>query len=511
MDSDHNMEQEENLKRSAGVLLHITSLPSGFGIGDLGAEAYLFADFLESNKQHYWQILPLNITEGAQGYSPYSATSCMAGNTLLISPELLTEHQLLTVDDLSASRVAARNQADFAEAEKIKDVLFSKAYEKFKQRPDLKKSLLKFAREEAYWLDDYALYAVMKKINQNKPWYAWPQKYKYRDGEMLLKFSVEYSDELLKEKWLQFIFFQQWKHLKDYCNRKNILIFGDLPFYISYDSVDVWANPEIFSIDETGVMTGVAGVPPDYFNANGQQWGMPVFKWDVLRQKNYDWWVKRVRRNVMLYDLIRFDHFRAFSSYWEIPQGEATAINGQWRTGPGASFFDRLKKELGRMPFVAEDLGDIDASVHQLRDEFNFPGMKVLQFAFSDDMAKSDHIPHNYLNNFIVYTGTHDNNTTVGWYRQDIDKNIKKNLRRYIGSVVSHKNIHRHLITLAYASTASVAIIPMQDVLGLDEEARFNTPASLDNNWTWRLKRNDLTSTSVDLKSLALFYNRALN
>jgi 4-alpha-glucanotransferase len=505
------MKNENTARRSAGILLHISSLPSAFGIGDFGPEAYSFADFLAKNKQHYWQLLPLNMTDAGQGQSPYSATSCMAGNVLFISPEQLVNQQLLSEEDISVFRKTSRSKVNFNEAAHLRDLLFQKAYENFKQRSDLRNAFLKFVREEANWLDDFAFFILLKRKNHNKPWWLWPQKYKDRDIEMLVKFSLEYGDELLKEKWLQFTFFQQWSELKDYCNGKEVLIFGDLPFYVSHNSADVWAHREFFSIDENGTMTSMAGVPPDYFNAEGQQWGMPIFKWDVLKEKNYDWWIKRIKKNLKLYDLLRFDHFRAFSSYWEIPKGEKTAVNGQWKKGPGSLFFKQMKKEFGCMPFVAEDLGDIDAPVHQLRDEFDLPGMKVLQFAFSGDMPTSEYIPHNYSNNFIVYTGTHDNNTTVGWYRQDANKHTKKNLRRYIGSVISQKNIHRHLIKLAYASAANTVIIPMQDVLGFNEEARINTPASLQNNWTWRLKKNDLVRTSVDLLALSVFYNRAGN
>jgi 4-alpha-glucanotransferase len=503
------MESAGTLERSAGVLLHITSLPSAFGVGDLGPEAYLFANFLKEHSQRYWQILPLNTTGAAQGYSPYSSTSCMAGNTLLISPQLLVNDALLDETDLSEFHISNKGRARFEEAARVREILFAKAYDRFKKSDGLRLVFIKFMREEAYWLDDYALYVVIKKYNDNKPWYEWPAKYKHRDAEMLLKFSVEYGDDLIKEKWLQFIFFRQWYFLKDYCNSKNIQMFGDIPFYVSHDSADVWAHRDIFCLSDTGEIKGIAGVPPDYFNSDGQLWGMPVFRWDVLREQNYDWWVKRIRKNISLFDLVRFDHFRAFSSYWEVPSGEKTAVNGKWKQGPGAAFFDHLKKVLGKLPFVAEDLGDIDAPVYQLRDEFALPGMKVLQFAFSENMPLSDHIPHNFSNRFIVYTGTHDNNTTLGWFEDEAGRQIKKNLKRYLGRNISKRNVHKCLIRLAYASTAVVVIIPMQDLLGLTAEARMNTPASSGvHNWSWRMRKSNPQKLAVDPGELATFFNR---
>ncbi len=496
--------------REAGVLLHITSLPSRFGIGDFGPDAYKFADFLKENNQQYWQLLPLTITETAQGFSPYSASSCMGGNTLLISPEQLVKDKLLDVDSLKEYAIPNKSKVDFHESVRIKTELFNKAHQNFldqKNNP-LQKEFEMFCREESYWLDDFALYMNIKHTHKSIPWYDWPDPYKFRDDKTLKKFTEDNHNLLLKEKWLQFIFFKQWKALRQYCNEKGIKIFGDLPFYISYDSVDVWSNGEIFSLDRNGDMLGMAGVPPDYFNADGQLWGMPVFKWDVLKKSNYDWWIKRIRKNIELYDLLRFDHFRAFAAFWDVPKGEKTAVKGVWKAGPGKPFFKVLKKEFKEMPFVAEDLGDIDELVHELRDDFSLPGMKVLQFAFSNDIAKSDHIPHNYANNFIAYTGTHDNNTSRGWLRENKDKSILKNLKLYLGKPFSEKNIHINLINLAYASVARIAIIPMQDILGLDEKSRINTPASTTNNWQWRMKGSDFKNIEIDLKGLTEFYNR---
>jgi 4-alpha-glucanotransferase len=476
--------------RGAGILLHITSLPSPFGIGDLGPQAKAFADFLHRGKQKYWQVLPLNPVEQAQGYSPYSALSSMAGNPLVISPELLVEDGLLTRDNLKKYRTPSRTSVEFEKAERIKRELFMKAYLKFSTKTSsaLHDEYNTFCRKESSWLDDFALYMALKTEHQ-KPWYEWPEAFKLRQPKALKAFIRENEEAIDQVKWLQFIFMKQWQDLKRYCNDLNIRLFGDLPFYVSYDSADVWANPEIFSLSEEGRMTGVAGVPPDYFNADGQLWGMPVFKWDVLKKRNYDWWISRLSKNIELYDLLRLDHFRAFADFWEVPATEKTAINGKWQPGPGSEFFNAVKKALGKLPFVAEDLGDINEAVHKLRQEFNFPGMKILQFSFGDNMSQSDYIPHNYIDpNFIAYTGTHDNNTTVGWYRKDIGKKERRNLSVYLGKRINEKNVHVELTRLAYSSVAAVTIIPVQDVFGLDESARMNVPASTAGNWSWRLQ-----------------------
>ncbi|MGV3509725.1 MAG: 4-alpha-glucanotransferase, partial [Sphingobacteriaceae bacterium] len=402
--------------RGAGVLLHITSLPSPFGIGDLGPGAKRFADYLSMARQKYWQILPLTPTEEGQGYSPYSAISSMAGNPLLISPELLAEDGLLEETLLKEYQLKDKSKVDFSSAGQIKNKLLDEAYHNFCSNADksLHTEFDVFCKKEADWLDDFSLYLALKHYYQGKPWYEWPEEYKLRDSEALEQFSKDYDDQIAKTKWFQFVFMKQWNSLKEYCNKLNIHLFGDLPFYISNDSSDVWANKEIFCLDEDGRMANVAGVPPDYFNDNGQLWGMPLFKWDVLKDRNYDWWVKRIKKNMQLYDLLRLDHFRAFSSYWDVPAQEETARNGEWKPGPGSDLFRVLKQELGELPFVAEDLGDIDQPVFDLRDEFDLPGMRVLQFAFGDDLPKSVHVPHNFNPNSIVYTGTHDNNTTLG-------------------------------------------------------------------------------------------------
>jgi malto-oligosyltrehalose synthase/4-alpha-glucanotransferase len=498
-------------ERGAGILLHITSLSSPFGIGDLGPEAKAFADFLHRNGQKYWQLLPINPTEGGQGYSPYSAISSNAGYPLLISPELLVKDGLLSGDDVSPYYQPSYDRADYAKAEEIKTGLFTKAWEHFKsgKAEHLKTPYETFCNKEKNWLDDFALYAVLKKENGGKPWYEWKEDLKDRQQKALDSFKKKHKEEIEKTRWLQFIFDKQWKELKDYCNNRNIQLIGDMPFYVSYDSSDVWANKEIFALDEQGNRTGMAGVPPDAFSADGQLWGMPVFKWDVLKDRSYDWWIQRLRKNMELYDITRLDHFRAFAAYWEVPAAETTAKNGKWIEGPGKDFFDVAYKELGTLPFVAEDLGDIDDAVYAVRDAYHLPGMKVLQFAFGEDISHTPHIPHNYNNNFLVYTGTHDNNTTRGWYRQEADEGMKKRLEQYVGRVVYDSEIHLQLGRMAYSSVAKIAILPMQDVLGLDETARMNMPGSGENNWSWRLlPRQLLKDVEHRLREWVWVYNR---
>jgi 4-alpha-glucanotransferase len=487
------LQQPEN-KRSAGILLAMSSLPSPFGIGDMGPGARAFADILHRSGQKYWQLLPLSPVSALQQFSPYSSYASFAGNEWYISPELLVTDGLLTQQNIDSHALPELDKTDYETAGKIKQELFDIAWTNFKtgKATQLKKPFAAYCKAEAYWLDDYALYAQLRQYHYNQPWHTWPDEYKLRDMDALKAFAKLHADGINKTKWLQFIFARQWEQLKVYCHKLGVHLFGDLPFYVSYDSADVWANRELFSLDESGAMLHVAGVPPDYFNADGQLWGMPVFCWDKLQAQNFDWWIKRVKKNLQYFDLLRLDHFRAFASYWAVPAHETTAINGQWETAPGQAFFEALKKELGSLPLVAEDLGDIDDTVYQLRDEFGLPGMKVLQFAWGDTLATSPHIAHNFSDNFIAYTGTHDNNTTKGWYRQDIDKAVRKQIKSYIGHKVNADNVNAEFIKMALASVADTVIVPLQDWLGLDESARMNTPAAIENNWLWRITTRQL-------------------
>ena len=483
--------EQPKTNRGAGILMHITSLPSPFGVGDMGPEAFKFVNSLSRSNQKWWQLLPLNpITEG-QSYSPYSSISSMAGNTLLISPELLEKEGLLSAGELQEYVVKSADQVNYPTLEASKAKLFDLAYQNFKSKKThhLVQEYLLFLKAEADWLDDFVLFTVLKDQHGQTPWNTWPDELRDREREALTNFRHAFKEALNKAKWLQFMFFKQWKSLKNYALQQGIRLLGDLPFYISYDSVDVWANPHLFKLDEEGNKISAAGVPPDYFNAEGQLWGMPIYRWDVMAQDGFSWWKKRLRKNMELYDLLRLDHFRAFSSYWEVPAEESTAIKGEWIPGPGASFFRAMEEEFGNLPFVAEDLGDISDDVYELRDEFNLPGMKVLQFAFGEDMPVSIHIPHQYsTENCVVYTGTHDNNTTKGWYKNESSKLDRKNMMHYLGTEIDKNNVSFQLIRLAYASTARLAIIPIQDVLGFGKSARMNTPSSTENNWGWRME-----------------------
>jgi len=487
--------------RSAGILLHVTSLPTPFGIGDIGPQAKAFADFLYRAKQRFWQLLPLGPIEESQSYSPYSSTSGMAGNSLLISPELLRDDGLLTDAELKKVRLKNTGKVRYREVEKIKNHLFDIAFARFKNqtRSALHRQFEMFCEEESTWLQNFALYALLKS-QLNKSWYHWPEELKQRDTKALDEVSRKHDITLEKIKWLQFIFTRQWEQLRFYCNQLNISLYGDLPFYVSYDSADVWASPQFFSLDENKNMTMVAGVPPDYFNSDGQLWGMPVFNWETLKANNYSWWTSRLKRNIELFDVVRLDHFRAFADYWEVSAQDKNARNGRWVAGPGKDFFNVMQKQLGNLPFIAEDLGDVNDKVFELRDEFKFPGMKVLQFAFSDIVGKSPYIPHRFNSNFVAYTGTHDNNTTVGWYRKETDSRIRANLSNYFGRRINEGNVHLELTRAAYQSVAEIVIIPMQDVLGLNETARMNKPASVHNNWIWRLREDGISFPRIETR-----------
>ena len=507
--------KESASKRAAGILLPVFSLPSAFGIGDVGPDARSFIDFLQSAGQKYWQLLPLNPVTSSQSYSPYSSTSVMAGNTLLISPQLLATMGLLDEEDLQHHHMPLQKKIKYGKVEKNKKALLKLAYQKFialgKNAPSFM-DFQAFCDQEKYWLDDYALFAAIKEIQADEPWFNWPAALRDRKKQALNEIKQDHPDLLLEIKWQQFIFQQQWDELRRYALTCNIKFIGDLPFYSAWDSADVWANRELFSLDAEGKTKGIAGVPPDYFNEDGQLWGMPVFNWAAMEENNFEWWMSRLQKNMEWYDLLRLDHFRAFAAYWEVPTGSDNAKNGAWKEGPGKKFFEVLRSKFRQMPFIAEDLGEIDAAVYELRDQFKLPGMKVLQFAFGDDSAKSIHVPHQYPDQHaVVYTGTHDNDTCVGWYKKELNKKGRKRLQNYLGYKVSKDNVSQAMIKLAYASVVSLAIIPMQDVLGKGASARMNTPAATQNNWKWRLPvatALQMNALGKVLKNCVAFYGR---
>lgn len=504
------LRMEPGSSRSAGVLLHLTSLPGPYGVGDLGPQATSFADFLRDSCQKIWQLLPFNPISKNDSYSPYSSVSTMAGNIFLVSPEWLAEDGLLTAEELEAAVLPEKNRVDYESALHGKLQLLDKAWDRFMSGdfPGLRQQFEHFCSHET-WLEDYALYVALKEAHRGDPWFQWEASFKWREPQAMEAFARANRMDMGKTKWQQFMFTRQWNRLKTYCNKNGIRLFGDLPFYMSHDSADVWTNPHFFCLDQEGGLKGVAGVPPDYFSSDGQLWGMPTFNWQQLRDDHYAWWIKRLCKSLERFDLLRLDHFRAFEAYWEVPAGEPTARNGTWKQGPGIDFFKTLKAELGALPFVAEDLGDNMDAAYALRDEAGLPGMKVLQFAFGSYVAQSVDAPHNYNTNCYVYTGTHDNNTAVGWYHDETGRPDHKRLEKYAGTRVTAGNIHRVLGRMGYASVADTVIIPMQDLLGLGAETRMNTPGTAEGNWRWRMRATDLSDRlRRQLRSWARMYNR---
>ncbi|MHC5613517.1 MAG: 4-alpha-glucanotransferase [Nostoc sp.] len=494
--------------RSSGILLHPTSFPSRFGVGDLGLEAYRFIDFLNESHQQYWQVLPLGPT--AYGNSPYMCYSAMAGNPLLISPEKLLDEGLLAEEDFANLPGFPVEKVDFEQVVPIKIELLKKACENFRVNatPIQHKEFEGFCDSKAYWLDNYALFMALKDANNNANWYTWEPEIVKRDPQALDEVQHRLKEEIFYYKFIQFEFFRQWSDLKSYANMRGIDIIGDIPIYVAHDSADVWAHPDIFCLDkETGAAAQMAGVPPDYFSATGQLWGNPVYNWEELQKQDFKWWVQRFEAMLDYVDIIRIDHFRGFQAYWSVAQGEETAMNGKWVEAPGDAFFEVIREKLGKLPVLAEDLGVITPEVEALRDKYEFPGMKILQFAFGSD-PDNPFLPFNYPRNAVVYTGTHDNDTTVGWFNSAND-NEKQNLLLYLGSI-SPEGIHWDLIRLALSSIANQAIIPLQDILGLGNEARMNFPSVAEGNWEWRYQAAGLTEELGDrLKVLTRLNGRA--
>lgn len=493
--------------RSSAILLHITSLPSPYGIGDMGDAAYEFVDFLNASGQKYWQILPLNPTEYHLGNSPYSSPSAFAGNTLLISPDLLVEENYLRKTDLKNNFEFNENRVEFAEAIKFKKQLLEKAWNNFRDSTN-QKEFQSFCQKNNSWLADYALYVALKANLNDKSWVDWPIELRDRKPKAIKEIKEELREAIDKEKFLQFLFFSQWQRLVSYSHKKGVQFIGDIPFYISHDSADCWANTKYFKLDDHKQPISVSGVPPDYFSETGQLWGTPVYDWKALQQDNFSWWIERVKQNMLLFDVVRFDHFRAFSAYWEVPAKDETAINGRWAKTPGNAFFKAIKEHYPHMPFIAEDLGSLDEPVHKLRDKFALPGMKVLLFAFGDDIGSNPYILHNHIQNTVAYTGTHDNNTVKGWF-ESASKQEKKHLSAYAGHRVTVGNVTKVFLHMALMSVAHLVVIPMQDILGLGEEAMMNRPGTTAGNWLWRLAPGKLTpELAQNLKYLNKIYGR---
>jgi 4-alpha-glucanotransferase len=502
-------------KRTSGILLHLTSLPGKHGIGDLGPGACKFIDFLAASGQSYWQFLPTGPTSTAFDNSPYMCRSVFAGNPLLINLELLQEDNFLSANDLEETPEFSEHVTDYPKVTAYKNALVKKAFEEFSHSdPDV--HFKKFCHKNKEWLDDYALFMSFREEFDSSPWYEWPDFAARRKGEKFTRFVSEKKQDLLYYKFVQYIFFSQWRKIYDYAHAKNISLIGDIPIYVALDSSDVWANQELFKINiETLKPVKVAGVPPDYFSETGQRWGNPVYKWKTADNKNneklYDWWLNRFRQIFSIMDRAKIDHFRGFEAYWEIPADDETAINGRWEKGPGKSFFLSLKNKLNELPIIAEDLGVITPPVEKMRDDLGFPGMKVLQFAFESD-EKNPYLPHNYENtDSVVYTGTHDNNTTLGWFMGNkLSDGARDRIRKYLNSK-DDNNIVNEFTCLAMSSIADLAIIPMQDILGFGEDCRMNRPGTRSGNWRWRCAPDFINSEVAQrLLEITTFYNRSV-
>ncbi len=502
--------------RASGILLHPTSLPSDYGIGDLGVEAYEFIDFLSRAQQTFWQVLPLGQT--GYGDSPYQCFSAFAGNIYLISPAKLKEDGFLSDEDLSAAPEFTEGKVDFGAMIDFKLPLLNKAFENFRQTTDesLAEMFRLFCQFNAFWLEDYSLFRAIKFSQDQKSWQEWDEDLKLRRPEALEKARKDLDDEVFAQKFYQFAFFKQWDALKKYANEKNIKIVGDVPIFVALDSCDVWCNPTQFKLNEDGSPAVVAGVPPDYFSATGQLWGNPIYNWDNMRGDGFAWWISRVKFTLKMVDIVRVDHFRGFAASWEVPGGDETAERGQWVNVPGMELFHALKNAIGDLPFWAEDLGVITPDVEELRDSFAFPGMRILQFAFGGDAGNLD-LPHNYIKNCVAYTGTHDNDTTVGWFNSEAGKGSGRDAEQiekerkfcldYLNA--SGAEIQWDFVRAVWASTANAALAPMQDLLGLGNDARMNLPGSTDGNWYWQCKTGDFSDEIAErLKGLTKLYGR---
>ncbi len=486
--------KQHRQQRSAGILLHPTSLPSPYGIGDFGSAAYRWLDWLQKAKQSWWQILPLGPT--GLGDSPYQSFSAFAGNVNLISPEMMLQDNLLTKEEIVEPGFPA-NFVDYDRVTDWKRQLFRHAWDRLRsgQLVQLQEAFQLFCSEEKYWLEDYALFMSLKNARRGQNWYNWPRELIRREGDnKVIEFAAkELSDEVGYYQFGQFLFYRQWHKIREYARQRNIKIIGDIPIFVSGDSADIWANPKLFLLDGTLRPKAVAGVPPDYFSPTGQLWGNPHYDWAAMKTNGYRWWIDRIRSTLRQVDLIRLDHFRGFFGAWHVPPNDTTAVNGHWVEGPGKEFFYHLQKELGSLPLIAEDLGEISDDVYEGRDELGLPGMKVLQFAF--DNPRNPFLPHEYQQNAVVYTGTHDNDTTQSWYHQ-LPEFQRHYLHRYLSS--DGHEISWKLIRLAWSSVADYAIAPLQDVLSLGNDARMNLPGTATGNWRWRYQEHQLEGWMAD-------------
>jgi 4-alpha-glucanotransferase len=477
-------------QRKSGVLLHPTSFPGRYGIGSFNQAAYDWVDFLDQTRQSLWQVLPLGPT--GYGDSPYQSFSSFAGNPYLISLEELVQQGLLEQQALDRAPDLPHDRVDFGAIYHWKIPVLRQAADGFAQRatPDQQAEYSQFCADQAAWLDDFALFMALKDAHGGAAWNQWPLPLRGRQASALAAASRQYATAIHAHKFNQWLFYRQWLRLKGYANALGIQIVGDIPIFVAMDSADAWTNPREFFLDDAFQPTVVAGVPPDYFSETGQLWGNPLYRWDTMQRNGYAWWLRRIKAALRLYDIVRIDHFRGFAGYWEIPAGEPTAINGQWVKGPGVAFFDAVQAALGELPIIAEDLGEITPDVITLRNQFGLPGMKILQFAFSTD-ASDKFLPHNYTRNFVVYSGTHDNDTTCGWYQQTATDKERDFFRRYLRT--DGHDAAWSMIDAAFRSVAAVAIVPLQDLLSLDSAGRMNLPGRAEGNWAWRYLPDQLS------------------
>lgn len=496
-------------KRGSGILCHITSLPSPFGIGDLGPGAYAFADFLAASKQSYWQILPLNPTNERYADSPFCSMSSCAGNTVLISPELLASKGLLSQSELLDHPPFSEEKVNYAEASRYKQRLFKRAHARFKQRAANSHDFNRFCNGHRAWLDDHALFIAISEHLSGIPLRDWPKEIGDRSGQEFRNLQQTVADAVEREKFLQFVFFEQWHSLKNYCNGKGIHIIGDFPLFMNYDSVDIWVHPEFFKVDENRKPYVMAGSPPDNFSAEGQLFNCAVYDWDALKKDGFTWWVQRFHYMFNLYDFVRIDHFRGLISYWEVAAGERSGKNGTWKPAAVHDFLNTLLRFFPTLPVIAEDLGTITADIREAMAMYAIPGIKVLLLAFQKGACESVYLPHNHPQNCVAYTGTHDTNTIMGWFGKEDSRDDKVFLSQYLGrEIVTEANWE--LIKLTMMSVAHTAIIQLQDLLGAGEESRMNTPGQAEGNWQWRLPAAQLTRHASRLAQLSVSYDRAL-
>ncbi|SHI31774.1 4-alpha-glucanotransferase [Clostridium intestinale] len=488
------------MERGSGIIMHITSLPNKYGIGSFGEEAFKFIDFLKNAGQKYWQVLPLGPT--GYGDSPYQCFSAFAGNPYFIGLDLLVKDGLLRLEDIENIDLGQeKERVDYYKIFKNKMEILKKAYKNNKE------SLEEFKLENKNWIEDYGLFMSLKNKFDLKAWYDWDKDIRFREKEAMDKYKKELEDEIGYWIFLQYVFHKQWSSLKEYANSNGIKIIGDIPIYVAGDSCDVWANHKMFLLDEERVPLRVAGCPPDYFSETGQLWGNPLYNWEYLDKNNYIWWINRIKTSLKLYDVVRIDHFRGFEAFWSIPYGDKTAINGEWVKGPGIKLFNKIKDELGEVNIIAEDLGLLTQEVIDFLKETGFPGMKVLQFAFSRDY-ESQYVPHNHIKNCVVYTGTHDNDTFLGWFQDEKNKGDVEYAKEYL-KLSEEEGYNWGFIRGAWSSVAALAMAPLQDFLGLDNNYRMNRPSIAENNWTWRAGEEQLNEDlEHKIKKLTELYRR---